>query len=74
MEDFKNSKEILGSILDKHPNWPHTNYEMALVLLETGEETMARELLQRADEIWEEADGDFEPAQLVREKLAVISN
>ena len=49
-------------------------YELALVYLESGDKLKAVEYLNKALEIWKNADSNFIPAQKAREKLIEIEN
>jgi tetratricopeptide (TPR) repeat protein len=72
VRDYKKAEEHLQKALRFHPFWPDANYEMALVIFETGEAEEALEYMKRVQLIWENADPDYEPAIKCREKLAEI--
>ena len=48
------------------------NYEAALLYFETGEEEKGMEYLERAVEIWKDADSDYEKASIAKEKLSSL--
>jgi tetratricopeptide (TPR) repeat protein len=72
IKDFNKAEESIQKTLRIHPFGPKTNYEMALVYAETGKTDKALEHLKIAQGIWEEADSDYKPALLVREKLSEL--
>ncbi|MFC1575988.1 tol-pal system YbgF family protein [Gemmatimonadota bacterium] len=51
----------------KSPWAPKTNYEMALTYEAMGRMEEARTHIQRALEVWAEADPEYRPARLARE-------
>ena len=45
------------------------NYEAALLYLDMGDEEKGLEYLEKAVDIWKDADSDYEKAKLAKEKL-----
>lgn len=70
LKNFEKAEEALQKALKVNPFSPEANYEMALVYHETGNSEMAFTHLNRVMTIWENADSDYEPAIIAREKLA----
>jgi len=69
LRNFKKAEEHIQTNLSIHPFHPETNYDMALVLAETGRIEEALNLLSIADDVWSDADPEYRPAMLVREKI-----
>lgn len=69
MNDLRKAQEYLEKAFKLHPFFPQACYEMALVYQKTGKKEKALQEMQKAVSIWENADPDFEPALLAREKL-----
>ncbi|MGD8413384.1 MAG: protein kinase [Candidatus Latescibacterota bacterium] len=69
MGRFGEARESLEKRLATHPMDPKAHYQLALVYSETGDMGKALEHLQKALEVWDGADRDFEPAAKAREKL-----
>jgi tetratricopeptide (TPR) repeat protein len=57
----------LRALTEKWPALPQANYELAVVLAEQGDTTGARAEIERALEIWKDADPGFRPAQKARD-------
>ncbi|MCK4751440.1 MAG: hypothetical protein KAT15_30495, partial [Bacteroidales bacterium] len=72
IREFKKAEESIQKTLIIHPFGPKTNYELALVYAETGKHEKALEHLKIAQGIWEEADPDYKPAILARDKLTEL--
>jgi tetratricopeptide (TPR) repeat protein len=56
----------LRTLLAQRPALPRARYELAIVLAEQGDSAAARSELDRALEIWRDADPGFVPAQEAR--------
>lgn len=69
LREFDRAEESLERELTRDPFNPRTNYEIALLFHEVGNEERALEHLTRALEVWGEADADFTPATTAREVL-----
>ncbi len=64
-------KHILIS-LQRRPFNPENNYEAALLYLDMDDEEEALEYLKRANEVWKDADADYNLAREAREKQVEI--
>ncbi len=71
-KDYKKAEQHMQEILAIHPFWPEENYEMGLVYADWGKNDKALEYFKKAQGIWEDADPDYEPAMMAREKLAEV--
>jgi class 3 adenylate cyclase/tetratricopeptide (TPR) repeat protein len=72
LKDYESAEEEAAISLKYRPFNPIASYEAALLYLDQGDEEKGREHLQRAVDIWKDADPDYEKARLAREKLAEI--
>ncbi len=72
MKDYRKAEEELQISLKYLPFNPSVSYEAALFYLETGEEEKGLEHLERAVEIWKDADSDYEKATNAKEKLSSL--
>ncbi|MCD4723421.1 MAG: tetratricopeptide repeat protein [Bacteroidales bacterium] len=72
LKDFKQAEEEIQISLKHRPFSPTCNYEAALLYLETGEEEKGMEHLERAVEIWKDADSDYEKASIAKDKLRAL--
>jgi tetratricopeptide (TPR) repeat protein/TolB-like protein len=63
----------LEQVLKVGPSDPEAHYELALVYADGGETAKAREHLEYALRVWEDAEPQYEPAREAREKLAELS-
>ena len=72
LKDFQQAEEEIEISLKYRPFDPVTNYEAALLYLETGEEEKGLEHLERAVDIWKDADSDYEKASIAKEKLSSL--
>ncbi|MEZ5197317.1 MAG: tetratricopeptide repeat protein [Bacteroidales bacterium] len=70
--DMDKARESIETALKFKPYYPKINYEAALIFLKEGDKEKAREHLLRALETWKNADADFEPKTLAKEKLEAI--
>ena len=69
MDDIQNAeKEVLIS-MTHIPYDPVSNYEAALIYFEKGDDRKAMEFLERAVDIWKDAEDDYEKANIAKEKL-----
>jgi len=65
--NLKKAEKNILTALKHNPYEPKTNYEAALIYKEKGEPEIAKEHLQRALEIWNNADEDYKPAKLAKD-------
>jgi tetratricopeptide (TPR) repeat protein len=72
MKEFGKAEEKIQIALKYRPFDAINNYEAGLLYLEMGNEQQARPYLQKAVDIWVDADSDHEKANAAREKLASI--
>ena len=72
LKDYKQAEDEIQIGLKHRPFNPVTNYEAALLYLETGDEEKGMEYLERAVEIWKDADPDYQKAIEAKEKLSSI--
>jgi tetratricopeptide (TPR) repeat protein len=69
MKDYRKAKDEINISLEYYPFDANVNLEAGLIYLESGDEKEAKEYLERAMEIWKDADEDYEEANLAKEKL-----
>jgi tetratricopeptide (TPR) repeat protein/predicted Ser/Thr protein kinase len=74
LKDFAKAEEYLRQALKVYPFDPETHYELALVYSDQGNKTKALEHLKTALDVWKEADPEYKPARLAREKLAQLES
>ncbi|MBE0595364.1 MAG: tetratricopeptide repeat protein, partial [Gemmatimonadales bacterium] len=67
MGRFDDAEGRLRALTQKWPALPQANYELAVVLAARGDTTAARAELERALEIWKDADPGFRPAREARD-------
>ncbi len=72
--EYDRALALLQESLQVSPYQPRTNYEMALTYEAMGRMEDARTHLERALEVWAEADPGYEPAAEAREKLAELTS
>jgi len=70
--EFREAEKEIGISIEKRPYSPADNYEAALLYIDMGDEKKALEYLQRAVDIWKDADPDHEKATLAKKKLRDI--
>lgn len=70
--DFQKAEEEIQISLKYHPFDPISNYEAALLYLETGDEEKGLEYLERAVDIWKDADSDYQKANIAKDKLSSL--
>jgi pentatricopeptide repeat protein len=68
-KDYKNAEKTVQTSLKRKPFNPSGNYEAALLYFDMGKEEKGLEYLQRAVDIWKDADPDYEKANDAKEKL-----
>ena len=61
--DLKESKKSIEQSLKQHPYDPKNNYEAGMLYLKLNEKEKSREYLDRALEIWKNADASYKPYQ-----------
>jgi len=71
--NFKEAEQALAPAIKQNPFNPKTNYEAAMLYLKTGDRTRAKEYLDKALEIWKDADPIYEPAQKARDMKKEIA-
>jgi tetratricopeptide (TPR) repeat protein len=59
----KEAKKSIDQALKMHPYDPKNNYEAAMVYLSLNDKQKAREYLDRAMEVWKDADANYLPYQ-----------
>ncbi len=69
LDDFEDAEIEIQQALKFRPFNGMNNYEAALLYLEMGEEGKGLEHLERAVEIWKDADPDYEKANIAKDKL-----
>lgn len=69
MGESRNAEEYLEIALKYFPYSPQNNLEMGLNYLQQGNQQKAKEYLEIADDIWKDADPDYEPAIEAKSKL-----
>ncbi|MCH7755323.1 tetratricopeptide repeat protein [candidate division KSB1 bacterium] len=74
LKDYDEAAEYLQRSLKIHPFGPSTNYELALLYSDMGETEKALEHLQATLDVWKNADPEYKPAKLAREKLAELQS
>ena len=72
LNKFKKAEEHLLIALKDSPFNPKNNYEIALLYLDLGITEKAIEYLEKANDIWKDADPVYKPAQKAKEKLIEI--
>ncbi len=70
LQQLGKAENDLQEALKTRPFDPKAHYEMALVQSERGNQEKALEHLKTALDVWQNADAEYEPAKLAREKLA----
>ena len=70
--NFDEAEEYLNQARRAVPGDPWVLYELALVAAETGDAELAVERLESALAVWADADAEFVPARMAREKLAEL--
>ena len=66
------AEEYIQKCLEMRPAYGMINYEAALIYLTKGDTTRALEYLETANEVWKDADADFEMAEEARKKLEAL--
>ena len=70
LKEYENAEKSLQDGLKIEPFNPKFNYEIALVYWDWGKKGKALEHLNRALYVWENADPDYKPAKIAKDKLA----
>ena len=73
MGDLENAEVEIGQALKFRPFNALNNYEAALIYFDMGEDDQAMEYLQRAVEVYKDADGDYDKAVEAKELLATLN-
>jgi FimV-like protein len=71
-KQYDKAVETYNNILVGEPNQPEVFLDLAETYLEKGDNDQAREYLEKALEVWKDADEEFIPAKNAREKLNAI--
>jgi tetratricopeptide (TPR) repeat protein len=74
LKENKKAKEEIQVALKYNPYDPLSHYEAALINLETGDKAVGMEHLEKAVEIWKDADEDYDKANLAKEKLESLNS
>jgi len=61
--DLKEAEKSIEQALKQHPYDPENNYEAGMLYLKMNEKEKAREYLDRALEVWKNADASYKPYQ-----------
>lgn len=69
LKDYDKAEEEILISLKYRPFDPLRNYEASLLYLEMGDDEKGREHLERAVDIWKDADPDYEKANIAKNKL-----
>lgn len=69
MGQLKKAEEFVLKALKNFPFHPEINFEASLIYFEKGEEAKGMEHLDRALDIWSDADPDYKPAMEANAKL-----
>jgi len=70
--ELDTAADRLEQRLQQRPRDPEAHHELALVFSDRGEDDRAREHLESALAVWDNADPVFKPAREAREKLAEL--
>lgn len=74
LKDYDKAEKHIEISLEHNPFNPATNYEAALLYFEMGNNDKALEYLERANNIWKDADDDYELANEARDKYEELSS
>ena len=69
LKQYAKAKESLQEVIKMLPFDPQAHYEIAVVYYETGEKEKALEHLKIALFVWQDADAEYQPAIIAKEKL-----
>ena len=72
LNKFKKAEEYLLIALKDSPFNPSNNYEIALLYHDLGITEKTIEYLEKANEIWKDADSNYKPAQKAKAKLEEV--
>jgi class 3 adenylate cyclase/tetratricopeptide (TPR) repeat protein len=61
--EFKDAEKNIEFALKQHPFNPENNYEAAMLYMKRNDKQKAKEYLDRALEVWKDADATYEPYQ-----------
>ena len=73
LEQYDRAVSLFQESLRSSPYAPLTNYELAITYRAMGRTDDARSHLERALDVWAEADPGYEPARRAREALAALA-
>ena len=74
LKQYDKAEQEIAIGLEHRPFQPTINYEAALVYFEIGEKDKGMEQLQRAIDIWKDADTDYEKANRAKDKLKAVGS
>ncbi len=74
LNQYKTAEEYIQKVLKYYPYSPNSNYEAALLYLDMDNTTKALEHLRKANEIWKDADENYEPAINAKTKLLELES
>ncbi|MEN8224447.1 MAG: tetratricopeptide repeat protein [Bacteroidota bacterium] len=72
LKDYKKAEAEIQISLKYHPFSPQSNYEAALLYIERGDMEKGMEYLEKAVDIWKDADSDYDKASIAKEKLTSL--
>ena len=72
LNKFREAEENLMIYFDDFSYNPKNNYELGLLYLDLGKQEKAYEYLERANEIWIDADSNYKAAQEAKAKLEEV--
>lgn len=74
LNQYKTSEKYILKVLKYYPYSPNSNYEAALLYFDMDDTTKALEHLRKANEIWKDADENYEPAINAKTKLLELES
>ncbi len=74
MKKWELARFAAEQMLQFDPNYAGSHYEMAMVKLQTGDAGAARPELQRAVDLWKNADPDLEELRQAKQQLAALQD
>jgi len=69
LNKFREAEDNLMIFYNDFSYNPKSNYELGLLYLDLGNQEKALEFLERANEVWKNADSNYKPAQEAKAKL-----
>jgi class 3 adenylate cyclase/tetratricopeptide (TPR) repeat protein len=74
LNQYKTAEEYILKVLKYYPYSPNANYEAALLYFDMDDTKKAIEHLKKANEIWKDADENYEPAINAKTKLLELES